>query len=506
MSPWMTKSKRNTLLESASFVIISKFVLLGSGFIVTPLLTRVLGQSGFGVFTFVVAVFGIVRLVSMLGLFDSLRKHMAETDDKNLISDYFSIGMIFTTVSGIVVSIIALLIILSLNVNLGAPAAEITLIIVFGVVSGNIYQISRSLFHGIQQEQISTKIEVVRNMLYLVFSAIGGIVGGSTGALIGFAFSFFAASLYGILLSNKTGGITSINILVSKPRTSKLLRYGSLQAIGGVAAMLLYKIDIILMGIFTNSESVAIYKSALLSAELVWVIPSAIQVVLLQNISFNYSSNNGARINDVLTKSVRFVSIFVFLTGVGVFYLSNEFLQLYFGPGYLSASMPMRILLVGTILLGITRVISPALQATGWIKYSQLGSVLALLVNTVLNLLLIPKYGAIGAAIGTSISYCVIFVSNTAIFLHTDMELSDDKLVLRLIAAFLLFSLLLGGISSIINLSPLLKIVAVSSIGVVLLLIILVPLNLVKRSEFESILASTYDLINKVAKSANIEI
>ncbi|MFB9809167.1 polysaccharide biosynthesis C-terminal domain-containing protein [Haladaptatus pallidirubidus] len=310
--------------------------------------------------------------------------------------------------------------------------------------------------------------------------------------------------MYGILLSNKIGGISSINININRQHMDKLLRYGSLQAVGGIAAMLLYKTDIILMGTFTNSESVAVYKSALLSAELVWVIPSAIQVVLLQNISFNYSSNNLQRINESLTKSIRYVSIFVFLTGVGIFFLSNEFLHLYFGPNYVSASMPMRILLLGTILLGITRVISPALQATGWIKHSQVGSVLALVVNIVLNILLIPEYGATGAAIGTSISYLVIFVSNTTIFYFTDMNLSDRKLVPKLIVAFLLFFMLLGGLNSALQLPPFYKIIAIASSGFLLFMAILIPLGLIKRSEIESAYSKAMIYITNVVDSSNV--
>ncbi|MFB9809166.1 lipopolysaccharide biosynthesis protein [Haladaptatus pallidirubidus] len=177
----MTKSKRNTLFESAGFVIISKLVLLGSGFIVTPLLTRTLGQGAFGVFTFVVAIFGIIRLVSMIGFFDSLRKHIAETNDIDIISDYFSIGLIFTVISGVIVSTGGIIIMVYTGADIGAPAASIALIIVFGVISGNVYQISRSLFHGIQREQISTKIEIVRNILYLVLTVIGGVIGGVQG-------------------------------------------------------------------------------------------------------------------------------------------------------------------------------------------------------------------------------------------------------------------------------------------------------------------------------------
>ncbi|SIR73244.1 Membrane protein involved in the export of O-antigen and teichoic acid [Haladaptatus litoreus] len=500
----MTKSKRNTLIESAGFVIISKLVLLGSGFIVTPLLTRTLGQSAFGVFTFVVAVFGIIRLMSMVGFFDSLRKHIAETDDIDTISDYFSIGLIFTTISGVVVSAIGIIVMLYTGADIGAPATSIAFIIIFGVISGNAYQISRSLFHGIQQEQISTKIEIVRNTLYLIFTVIGAIVGGSTGALVGFTFSFFIASLYGMSLSHKRGGISSVNIKFNKQHIDKLLRYGSLQAVGGIAAMLLYKTDIILMGTFTNSESVAIYKSALLSAELVWVIPSAIQMVLLQNVSFNYSSNNIRKINNSLTKSIRYVSIFVFLTGMGIFYLSSDFLHLYFGPNYVSASMPMRILLLGTILLGITRVISPALQATGWIKHSQIGSVLALTVNIVLNVLLIPEYGATGAAIGTSISYLVIFASNTTIFYFTDMKLTDRKLVPKLIIAFSLFSLLLGGLNSVIQLSPFYKILVISSSGFLLFISILIPLGLIEQSELESAYNTATTYITNAVESSDL--
>ena len=52
-------------------------------------------------------------------------------------------------------------------------------------------------------------------------------------------------------------------------------------------------------------------------------------------------------------------------------------------------------------------------------------SIISIITNAVLNYILIPKYGAVGAAIATGISYCVFFWLRTLFSRIQDLELGD---------------------------------------------------------------------------------
>ena len=105
-----------------------------------------------------------------------------------------------------------------------------------------------------------------------------------------------------------------------------------------------------------------------------------------------------------LTKQV---SKWIFIIILPIFLLLILFpeaiVNLLFGPGYIIAQEPLRIIAVGGLIAALvipitTNIISMA----GKSKLLLLNLILASLFNLILGLLLIPKYGLIGAALSTS--------------------------------------------------------------------------------------------------------
>ena len=90
----------------------------------------------------------------------------------------------------------------------------------------------------------------------------------------------------------------------------------------------------------------------------------------------------------------------------------EQVISLLFGPEYISAASSLRILAVGSIFLSFSDISNRIIIMTGRSRLIFYDLIFASILNVIINILLIPKYGIIGAATGTMIS----FVTLTLIF------------------------------------------------------------------------------------------
>jgi O-antigen/teichoic acid export membrane protein len=134
--------------------------------------------------------------------------------------------------------------------------------------------------------------------------------------------------------------------------------------------------------------------------------------------------------------------------------LAEEFLLVYFGPEYATSAPLLQILLLGSIIYGINRVYVPVLQSIGELKRQQATNVVALLVNVVLNLLFIPRFGIIGAAVATTISYASVIVGSHLLIHSSPVRSPPMSVVTKLLTLFVAFTVLYGGVVTVVSLPP----------------------------------------------------
>jgi O-antigen/teichoic acid export membrane protein len=91
-------------------------------------------------------------------------------------------------------------------------------------------------------------------------------------------------------------------------------------------------------------------------------------------------------------------------------YLSEVYINLFFGKEYLAGAIVLKIFVIGIIFYSFAQLNNMILSGIGKPKLPAKIIGISAVANIIINLILIPKYGIIGAALGTSISYVVAFV------------------------------------------------------------------------------------------------
>ena len=90
---------------------------------------------------------------------------------------------------------------------------------------------------------------------------------------------------------------------------------------------------------------------------------------------------------------------------VPLFLLAGPVLRLLYGAAFDSGVRPAQVLLVGMLLSGASGVASGYLYGRGRPGLNSLGLGLGLVATVALDLALIPPYGALGAAVASSVAY-----------------------------------------------------------------------------------------------------
>jgi len=168
--------------------------------------------------------------------------------------------------------------------------------------------------------------------------------------------------------------------------------------------ILISRADFILLGFLAGAKAVAIYAVADRIAVAVGIVRSAMNVPLQPMIAKSKANGKEERLKQIanLGATVSFVPS-LFAAGVAALW-GREILS-FFGEEYVQAYWPLVVLSGCRLVSGFFGLVINLLTMTGHERSASHAKGLALLVNVILNLILIPQYGVLGAAIATLASF-----------------------------------------------------------------------------------------------------
>lgn len=171
-----------------------------------------------------------------------------------------------------------------------------------------------------------------------------------------------------------------------------------------VAAMLYLKIDQVMLGEMLTSRDVGVYAVAAEVSEVWYFIPAALatsafagMIKLLESDAVAYAK----RRQDLLDMMVLMAGLIIIFIVV----VAGPAIRLLYGEEYAGAANVLRVHIFASPFIFMGYVLSKTIIAEGYLKFSLARHFFGAVVNVVLNLLLIPRMGILGAAWATLISY-----------------------------------------------------------------------------------------------------
>jgi len=165
-------------------------------------------------------------------------------------------------------------------------------------------------------------------------------------------------------------------------------------------------LDVLILGAMVQSSLLGAYYAAVQIAALAWYGANAANVILAPMLAERYDAQDFAGMEAVARRAAWY-SFLVALACAVVFALVGRWALGLFGSGFEAGYVPMLILLLVYCVAGVLGDAPLLLSMTRYQLASSAFAAVGVAANCVVAILLIPKFGAIGAALGALSSQCV---------------------------------------------------------------------------------------------------
>ena len=280
-----------------------------------------------------------------------------------------------------------------------------------------------TILQGLQRIEMVNLINLVQRIITLSLTILLVIVWKMSllGALVAVLASWTLSLLVSCMALRRHGGVLSPKWSYSVLRTT--LSFGLRGHIGNVLQFFNYRLDMFIVNFFLGPAGVGIYTVTVRLAELLWYLPNAVGFVIFPKAA----ASEPEEMNVFTPRVFRITLGLTALGALGLGVIGRPVINFVFSSAFIGAYMPLLVLLPGVVLLGGSKVLTNEIAGRGYPHYNSLNAALALVVTVVLDLVLIPRYGVLGAALASSAAYTTIFFTAIGFYLTVSRDTQDKS-------------------------------------------------------------------------------
>ena len=390
-----------------------RILTIGVGFFVIVVVARYLGPEDFGFFSYAISVASLFAAAGHMGLSGLVIREIVKRPDDRGVTIGTAVGLKFL---GMTSGYLVLLIYAALYE--GFLSTEFLLL----AIAGAVLLVSPSaVFEFWFQAFVQAR--------YITYSSLAGLA-ASTGLKLLFVFLgvsvvyFVAANLIQsvvvllalLIFYNATSDLKLSEWSFSWSKAKELLSQGWLVYVGSIFAVIYLKVDQVMLRWFEGSGSVGIYAVAAQLSEALYFVPVAIVTSFFPKMI--RMREQGKEVFDKRFQQLLDLLFMLALAVAITMTLAAEFIiALFFGDHYLESSEILVIHVWAALFIFMRAAFSKWILIENVLVFSLITQGIGALVNVVLNLILIPRFGAVGAAYATLVSYA--FASFFSLFFYS---------------------------------------------------------------------------------------
>jgi len=186
-----------------------------------------------------------------------------------------------------------------------------------------------------------------------------------------------------------------------------LMQYSIRVLLVGLSSILIFKIDRIMISIFSTTKNVGIYSAAAIMAGQLTIFLGSINAIFSPIISGLYTNGNIQRLEKMFKTSTKWAVALTLPTAAILFTHSDAIMKLY-GPEFIAGSSTLSVICVAHVVNVGVGPSSFMLTMTDYENIALVNNIAAGILNVVLNYIFIPWYGVLGAAVATGFSIAFV--------------------------------------------------------------------------------------------------
>lgn len=378
-------------------------------------LGKELGPSGLGVYTLVFTIYMFGMQFAAFGFGAALTNYIAKyKDDASKIKEYTSSGVVGSIASGTIMGILLYSFSEYISVSFFHNPEMVTLLKIAAVCFPfiAIQKATLGALNGLRKMNHFAMINILQNTLIFLISIflVLFLKMKVIGAVVGFVIPTIVIGIVSLFYIKKSFSLPSRTVLGSILR--EITWFGFYVVLGNSISTINTQVGSLLIGRFMSETDVGYYATAVIIMQGITLLPSAVQAVTTPAIAKYYGKKEYSNIKKLVKNTMIKIFIVEFLFLIFLTMFGKYIIIILFSEEFAPTYVPMLVLSIGYLIYAPWVSVGTIFASIGKVNLSFKLNGFCAILNTILNLLLIPKFGLIGAASATTFSLIFTFIIN----------------------------------------------------------------------------------------------
>jgi PST family polysaccharide transporter len=401
------------VMGNMGWLMFDRVVRMGLGLFVGVWVARYLGPVQFGSLNFALAFVALFATLTTLGLEGIvIREVLHNAQDTHEILGTTLALRLGGGLLAVALSITA--------VRLIQPSDKQALLLV-AILSFTLVFQALDTIDSYFQSQVRSKITVwAKNSAFLIFAGVRVWLICAKAPVWCFAAASageIALGAIGLMIGYRLSGGRMLRWRSNQKKAAYLLQQSWPLIFSGLAIMIYVRLDTVMLKVMQGDLAVGLYSAATRVSEVWYFIPTAI--VSSVSPAIMRVKDKPELFYSRMRKLFSLMTLTAYVVGTIVALSSRAIIHILYSNGYSAAAPVLAVHIWASVFVFLGVAQSPWDLSKNLLTYSLYRTIAGAVINIAMNLYLIPRYSAMGAAIATVVSYAVSAVFANAFSART---------------------------------------------------------------------------------------
>lgn len=401
----------NGLVKKFLEFAVGNGLVLIVGIISAPIVTRLVVDTELGYFSLFTMITSLIMLVAMVGSDQAYIRYFHNEEEENRLL-LLKKCIVFPLIINVFVTIVLLLLYEPISIYIGKKPSLMLIILL--VINNTFTIISNFVLIHIRMKQKAKTysfLQLMNRIAYLLITcALFYFIKGDYIILV---IATVAANvimvLLGIFIERRDfKGISNKKKI--KTSSKEIVKYGSPFIFSMAITWIFQSIDKVSIEAFSGSAQLGMYAASMQIVNILNTVQGTFTTFWTPVAYQHYSEKPDDK--QFFIKINKIVAVVMLILAIGII-VCKDIIIYFLGPNYREAAFIVPFLSFMPIMYTISETTVLGINFKKKSKYHIYIAIVAAIANIVGNLLLVPLYGAKGAAISTGLAYIVFFVART---------------------------------------------------------------------------------------------
>ncbi|MGH8908924.1 MAG: flippase [Egibacteraceae bacterium] len=405
-----------TQIRGSSLLLAGRLLSMAINTAVQVLIVRSLSKTSYGAFAYALSFVSLGETIVTMGLDRAVTRFVPIYDERREYGKLLgTLALVLGTIVGL--GLVTVLLVIGLQGVIAGRLIEdrqaVTLLVILialaplqaldSLAVGMFAVFARPGAIFLRRYVLAPGLRLVVVVLLILgdsgaaFLAAGYVAAGAVGVAI-----------YGVILIHAMrarGLLTPANVRAIQLPAREIFAFTLPLLTSDLVYVVMHVCDAVMLGYFRGTAEVAAFRAVQPTAKLNQLVMSSFAFLFLPLAARMFARHDRRGIDTLYWQTAIWLAVLSFPLFLLTFSLAQPLALLLYGPRYAESGVYLALLSFGTYIQAASGFNGLTLKVVGRLRFIVVINLIAAIANVLVNLALIPRFGALGAAIGTCGAY-----------------------------------------------------------------------------------------------------